>query len=73
MLWPMIPGQHSSQNEQDSRNWTRLRKGAMLEPADSQECKDFTRIAFDISERFDTPVFLRTETRFLTVIHSGIG
>jgi len=57
------PGQHSSQNEQDSRNWTRFGKAPMLEPADSQECKDFTRIAFDISERFDTPVLLRTETR----------
>ena len=57
------PGQHSSQNEQDSRNWTRFGKVPMLEPADSQECKDFTRIPFDISERFDTPVLLRTETR----------
>jgi indolepyruvate ferredoxin oxidoreductase alpha subunit len=57
------PGQHSSQNEQDSRHWTRFGKVPMLEPADSQECKDFTRIAFDISERFDTPVLLRSETR----------
>lgn len=57
------PGQHSSQNEQDSRNWTRFGKIPMLEPADSQECKDFTRIAFEISERFDTPVLLRGETR----------
>jgi indolepyruvate ferredoxin oxidoreductase alpha subunit len=57
------PGQHSSQNEQDSRHWTRFGKVPMLEPADSQECKDFTRIAFEISERFDTPVLLRGETR----------
>jgi indolepyruvate ferredoxin oxidoreductase alpha subunit len=57
------PGQHSSQNEQDSRHWTRFAKVPMLEPADSQECKDFTRIAFDISERFDTPVLVRSETR----------
>jgi indolepyruvate ferredoxin oxidoreductase, alpha subunit len=57
------PGQHSSQNEQDSRQWTRFGKVPMLEPADSQECSDFTRIAFDISERFDTPVLLRSETR----------
>jgi indolepyruvate ferredoxin oxidoreductase, alpha subunit len=57
------PGQHSSQNEQDSRNWTRFGKVPMLEPADAEECKDFTRIAFDMSERFDTPVLLRTETR----------
>ncbi len=35
----------------------------MLEPADAQECSDFTRIAFDMSERFDTPVLLRSETR----------
>ncbi len=57
------PGQHSSQNEQDSRHWTRFGKIPMLEPADSQECKDFTRLAFDISEAFDTPVLLRSETR----------
>ncbi len=57
------PGQHSSQNEQDSRQWTRFGKIPMLEPADSQECRDFTRIAFDISETFDTPVLLRSETR----------
>ena len=57
------PGQHSSQNEQDSRHWTRFGKVPMLEPADPQECKDFTRIAFEISERFDTPLLLRSETR----------
>src|SRR5512136_1303165 len=57
------PGQHSSQNEQDSRQWTRFAKVPMLEPADSQECSDFTRIAFEISERFDTPVLVRSETR----------
>ncbi len=61
------PGQHSSQNEQDSRNWTRFGKVPMLEPANAQECKDFTKIAFDMSERFDTPVLLRGETR---VCHS---
>ena len=57
------PGQHSSQNEQDSRQWTRFAKVPLLEPADSRECKDFTKMAFDISERFDTPVLLRSETR----------
>ncbi len=57
------PGQHSSQNEQDSRNWARFAKVPMLEPADAQECKDFMKIAFDISEKFDTPVLLRGETR----------
>ena len=57
------PGQHSSQNEQDSRQWTRFAKVPMLEPGDSQECADFTRLAFDLSERFDTPVVIRSETR----------
>ncbi len=61
------PNVHSSQNEQDSRNWARFGKVPMLEPGDAQECKDFTKIAFDISEQFDTPVFVRTETR---VAHS---
>ncbi|HOV89495.1 MAG TPA: indolepyruvate ferredoxin oxidoreductase subunit alpha [Syntrophorhabdaceae bacterium] len=61
------PNVHSSQNEQDSRNWARFGKVPMLEPGDAQECKDFTKIAFDISEEFDTPVLLRTETR---VAHS---
>src|SRR4030066_1780913 len=57
------PSQHSSQNEQDSRHWTRFGKVPMLEPSDSQECKDFAKLAFDLSEQFDTPVLLRTETR----------
>lgn len=61
------PSQHSSQNEQDSRNWARFAKVPILEPADSQECKDFIMIAFEMSEAFDTPVLLRTETR---VAHS---
>jgi indolepyruvate ferredoxin oxidoreductase, alpha subunit len=57
------PGQHSSQNEQDSRNWARFAKIPMLEPADAAECRDFAKLAFEISERFDTPVLLRSETR----------
>jgi indolepyruvate ferredoxin oxidoreductase alpha subunit len=57
------PSMHSSQNEQDSRNWSRFAKVPMLEPADAWECKEFTRIAFDISEQFDTPVLLRGQTR----------
>ncbi len=57
------PYAHSSQNEQDSRHWARFGKVPMLEPSDSQECKDFTKLAFDLSEQFDTPVLLRTETR----------
>ncbi len=57
------PNVHSSQNEQDSRNWARFAKVPMLEPGDAQECKDYTKIAFDISEKFDTPVLLKGETR----------
>ncbi|HEX2768528.1 MAG TPA: indolepyruvate ferredoxin oxidoreductase subunit alpha [Geobacteraceae bacterium] len=57
------PEMHSSQNEQDNRNYAKFVKVPMLEPADSQECKDFTRLAFEISEQFDTPVMLRTTTR----------
>lgn len=61
------PFVHSSQNEQDSRNWARFAKIPLLEPGDAQECHDFAKISFDISEKFDTPVILRTETR---VAHS---
>jgi len=57
------PGMHSSQNEQDSRHYARAAKVPMLEPSDSQEAYDFTRIAFELSEKFDTPVMLRTTTR----------
>lgn len=57
------PGMHSSQNEQDSRNYGKAAKIPMLEPADSQECKDFACIAFEMSEKYDTPMILRTCTR----------
>jgi indolepyruvate ferredoxin oxidoreductase, alpha subunit len=57
------PSAHSSQNEQDSRNWARFAKVPMLEPGDAQECKDFTTIAFDISEQFETPVMVKGTTR----------
>jgi indolepyruvate ferredoxin oxidoreductase alpha subunit len=57
------PEMHSSQNEQDNRNYAKFAKVPMLEPADSQECKEFTRIALELSEQYDTPVFLRTTTR----------
>jgi len=57
------PGMHSSQNEQDSRNYAKASKIPMLEPADSQECKDFMKKAFQLSEEFDTPVFMRLTTR----------
>ena len=48
------PGMHSSQNEQDSRHYAEASKIAMLEPADSAECRDFTKAAFELSEKFDT-------------------
>jgi indolepyruvate ferredoxin oxidoreductase alpha subunit len=57
------PEMHSSQNEQDNRNYAFAAKVPMLEPADSAEAKEFTAIAFSISEEFDTPVLLRTTTR----------
>ena len=57
------PSMHSSQNEQDNRHYARAAKIAMVEPADSQECLDFTKAAFEISEQFDIPVMLRTTTR----------
>ena len=56
-------GMHSSQNEQDSRRYAIAAKVPMLEPADSQECADFTQEAFRISEEYDTPVLLRLSTR----------
>ncbi|MFW6386795.1 MAG: indolepyruvate ferredoxin oxidoreductase subunit alpha [Bacillota bacterium] len=56
-------GLHSSQNEQDSRHYARSAKLPMLEPSDSQECKDFVKLAFEMSEDFDTPVIVRLSTR----------
>ncbi len=57
------PGMHSSQNEQDSRHYAKASKIMMLEPSDSAECKDFTKKAYELSEKFDTPVILRLSTR----------
>ncbi len=57
------PGQHSSQNEQDTRYFGIFAKVPVLEPSDSQECLDFMIKAFDISETFDTPVIVRLTTR----------
>ncbi len=61
------PGMHSSQNEQDSRHYAESSKVMMLEPADSKECLEYTKKAFEFSEKFDTPVLLRLTTR---VAHS---
>ncbi len=57
------PGMHSSQNEQDSRHYAKASKIMMLEPSDSSECKEYTKSAFSLSEKFDTPVFVRLSTR----------
>lgn len=57
------PGIHSSQNEQDSRHYAIAAKVPMLEPSDSEECKDFVLRAYELSERFDVPVMLRLSTR----------
>lgn len=56
-------GMHSSQNEQDSRHYAKASKILMLEPSDSGECKEFTKTAYELSEKYDTPVFLRLSTR----------
>lgn len=61
------PGMHSSQNEQDNRNYASAARVLMLEPSDSQEAKDFMKLGLELSEKFDTPVMLRMTTR---VCHS---
>jgi indolepyruvate ferredoxin oxidoreductase alpha subunit len=61
------PGMHSSQNEQDSRHHAIASKIPMVEPSDSQEAKDFVKIAYELSEKFDTPVLYKMCTR---VAHS---
>lgn len=61
------PGMHSSQNEQDSRHYAKASKIMMLEPSDSDECLQYAKLAFELSEKFDTPVILRLTTR---VAHS---
>ena len=57
------PGMHSSQNEQDSRHYAVSAKVPMVEPSDSVEAKEFIKAAFELSEKFDTPVIFRTCTR----------
>lgn len=61
------PGMHSSQNEQDSRHHAIASKIPMLEPSDADEAREFAKIAFEISEKFDTPVLYKMCTR---VAHS---
>lgn len=60
-------GMHSSQNEQDSRHYAKAAKIPMLEPSDSAEALEFVKLAYELSERFDTPVLLKMCTR---VAHS---
>ncbi len=64
------PGMHSSQNEQDNRYLARMGKVPVIEPSDVQECHDFILAAFELSERFGTPVMLRTTTRLAH--HKGL-
>ncbi len=61
------PGMHSSQNEQDNRYYAKFAKIPMLEPSDSQEVKDYMKLAYELSEKWSTPVFFRMTTR---VCHS---
>ncbi|MDL2298831.1 indolepyruvate ferredoxin oxidoreductase subunit alpha [Synergistaceae bacterium OttesenSCG-928-D05] len=68
------PGLFSSQNEQDNRYYASHAKIAMLEPSDSQECLDYVKEAFSISEEFDTPVLFRVTTRIChskTLVETG--
>jgi len=57
------PGCHSSQNEQDNRYYAKFSKIVCIEPSDSQECKDFVKDAYEISEKFDVPILFRMTTR----------
>ena len=57
------PGQHSSQNEQDNRNYAKAAKIPMMEPSSSQESKDMMKEAFALSEEYDTPILMRVTTR----------
>ena len=61
------PGMHSSQNEQDSRHYAKASKIPMLEPSDSAEALEMAKLAFELSEKFDTPVLIKMCTR---VAHS---
>jgi indolepyruvate ferredoxin oxidoreductase alpha subunit len=68
------PGMHSSQNEQDSRHYAIASKLPMLEPSDSKEALEFAKLAYEISEKYDTPVLLRMCTRIAhsqSVVETG--
>lgn len=57
------PELYSSQNEQDNRHYAKFAKVPMFEPSDSQEAKDYIKLGFEVSEKFDTPVMVRSVTR----------
>ena len=68
------PGMHSSQNEQDNRFYAPHAKVAMIEPSNSQECLEYMKEAYEISEKFDTLVLFRVTTRIShskTVVEVG--
>ena len=68
------PGLHSSQNEQDNRFYAKFAEVPMFEPSDAQEAKDMVIQAFDVSEEYDTPVFIRLTTRIChtkTIVRLG--
>ncbi len=68
------PGMHSSQNEQDTRMLGRASHAIVLDPSCSQECKDFMKLAYELSEEYDTPVIVRVTTRIAharTVVELG--
>lgn len=68
------PGMHSSQNEQDSRLIGRAAHVPVLDPSDAQECKDFVKVALELSEKYDTPVLMRITTRIAharTIVELG--
>ena len=67
LIWVILaaddPGIYSSQNEQDSHFYAQAARIPMLDPADSQEALDFTKRAYELSEEFDIPVFIRSTVR----------
>lgn len=68
------PGMHSSQDEQDTRLLARAAHAPCLDPSDPQECKDFMKLAYEISEKYDTPVIVRITTRIAharTIVELG--
>ncbi|MDD3920805.1 MAG: indolepyruvate ferredoxin oxidoreductase subunit alpha [Eubacteriales bacterium] len=68
------PGMHSSQNEQDTRMHGKASHAIVLDPSNSQECKDFVKLGYEISEKYDCPVILRLTTRIAharTIVELG--